>query len=296
MPHMNSPAAEKLLDKEFLILDKGFIRLVDYMGGDSRIVDAARVSYQSGTKQVQTDEQLIRYLLRHKHTTPLEKVRFEFHVKLPIFVARQWMRHRMGSFNEMSARYSILEDEFYEPHEIRKQSLTNRQGSSEEFVARNVNENWALFVKEHDDRCYKMYKDLLTVNAAREQARMVLPVNIYTQFYWTVDLWNLMHFMKLRSDPHAQWEIQEYSRILEACVGAVCPIAYSAWCTYYRDAVMFSITERQTITNMLLEHKILIDLEPQAKEAGMTTRTPSGKLSREFKEFLTKLHVESPNE
>lgn len=294
MPHQSSPQAEELLDQEIKVLDKGFIRLVDFMGSDQRIVDAARVSYQAGTKTLRTDEQLIRYLLRHKHTTPLEKVRFEFHVKLPIFVARQWMRHRMGSFNEMSARYSVLPDEFYYPETLRAQSGSNKQGSEGTISAKNERIGQE-YLKEHTDRAYGLYTDMLDNGIARELARMVLPVNIYTQFYWTVDLWNLLHFMKLRSDPHAQWEIQEYSRVLEACVKAVAPFTYQAFVDYVRDAINFSGPEKNAIVAMLDRALFSFSNEPDlvvekyAKSAGMTTRTPSDKLTREFKELLVKL-------
>jgi thymidylate synthase (FAD) len=294
---MFNPAADELLDKEIPVLDKGFIRLVDYMGSDKRIVDAARVSYQSGTTQVSTDEQLIRYLLRHKHTTPFEKVRFEFHVKLPIFVARQWIRHRTGSFNEMSARYSVLENEFHLPDTIRKQSTTNKQGSEGGF-AKDRNDMFCAQVEGFSEDSYALYEELVSQDIAREQSRMVLPVNIYTQWYWTVDLWNLMHFMRLRSDSHAQKEIRDYSVEIEKIVQTVCPAAYSAWCSYYRDAVTLSSYEMASVRDMLsfVADDLATVFEAKATEHGMTTRTPSGKLTREFKEFLGKFDVESPTE
>ena len=299
MPHMTTPVADSLIDQDLEVLDKGFVRLVDYMGGDQRITDSARVSYQGGTKQVREDSQLIRYLLRHKHTTPFEKVRFEFHVKLPIFVARQWMRHRMGTFNELSARYSVMPDEFYYPDQYRTQSTTNKQGSGG-VLEPPENAVQHTLVKELCEDAYFRYQQMLKAGVTREQARMVLPVNIYTQFYWTVDLWNLMHFMKLRSDSHAQWEIQEYSRRLEMCVEAVCPNAYAAFIDYHRDSQTFSGPETTILTDWIdskaraHSENVGLTLEIMCKDRGMTTRTPSGKLSREFQEFLGKLNVDRP--
>ena len=177
-------------------LDKGFVELIDWMGDDKRIVDAARVSHQDGTTKVHDDRGLIRYLLRKLHTTPFEKIRFEFHVKLPILVARQWMRHRTGSFNEISARYSILSDDFYIPDELRTQSESNKQGSSEKIVEEilmgdPLNQSSmhpSDFLEEVCDEAYANYITLLDNGTARELARCVLPVHIYTEFYWTVDL------------------------------------------------------------------------------------------------------------
>lgn len=212
------------------VLDHGVVRLVDHMGDDRRIVDAARVSYQKGTKATSDDRGLIRYLLRNRHTTPFEKVRFEFHVKLPIFIARQWMRHRMGSFNEISARYSEAEDCFYTPRQMRKQSKSNRQGSSGETIDVDIEGTYSS--------AYEEYTALLEQGVAREQARTVLPVGIYTEFYWTVDLWNLMHFLSLRLDGHAQQEIQDYGRAILSLVREHCDLGYSleAFQDYILDA------------------------------------------------------------
>lgn len=308
MPHIIVPEAEEILDKEFKVLDHGFVRLVDYMGSDQRIVDAARVSYQAGTKKINSDRGLIRYLLRHKHTTPLEKVRFEFHIKLPIFVMRQLIRHRMASVNEESARYSVLSDEFYIPQHLRGQAVTNKQGSSDQIIEKiNTHLRWdgapgapldvATFLGEVCQGAYKHYKEMLDQGVARELARMVLPVNIYTQFYWTIDLHNLMHFLKLRLDSHAQLEIQEFAKPIEMCARAVCPIAMEAWTDYIYDAVNFSRMEVGVIRSIVQNLGVMSQdgreamLELLAKGSGMETRTDKGEYSREFKEFLDKLGI-----
>ena len=252
MPHLSTPEAEQLLDKLIPVLDKGHVRLVDWMGGDSRIVSAARVSYQEGTKTLRQDEGLINYLLSHEHTTPFEKVRFEFHVKVPIFIARQWMRHRMGSFNELSARYSVMKDEFYVPlpKQFRTQSEQNKQVGEGELSFTDA-VDCTKATKQACESAYESYEFLLQTGVCREQARMVLPVNIYTEFYWTVDLWNLMHFLKLRLDWHAQKEIRDYAHAIAKCVEAVTPIAYKAFNEYIVSSVKFSKTEQALINELL---------------------------------------------
>lgn len=214
--------------KQIDVLDKGFVRLVDSMGNDNRIVQAARVSTGAGTKTPEEDTKLIGYLMRNQHWTPFEKVRFEFHVKLPIFVARQWMRHRMGSFNELSARYSEMPDEFWqpEPADLRAQSKTNKQ------VGEGALEGGDLTVDGFNQAyvsAYGYYTWLLSRGVAREQARAVLPVGLYTQFYWTVDLRNLMAFLALRLDAHAQREIQIYGEALLELARPIAPVAFAAW-------------------------------------------------------------------
>ena len=302
MPHISNPKAEELLDKELKVLDKGFIRLVDYMGSDQRIVDSARVSYQGGTKKVRNDSTLLRYLLRHKHTTPFEKIRFEFHVKLPIFVARQWMRHRMGTFNELSARYSVMPDEFYYPESFRKQSLSNKQGSGEDLSDKE-NKNYLNKLKTFCEvDAYGLYQSMIDNNVARELARMVLPVNIYTEFYWTVDLWNLMHFMKLRSDSHAQLEIQAYSLKLEECVQAVCPDAYDAFCDYHKESKTLTRIEALLIEEILNSPDLFKDKSGKQSKVeyfssffdkrGMKTKSSNGNYTREFVEFLNKFNID----
>lgn len=234
--------SDQSTEMEIKCLDHGFVRLVDYMGSDSRIVDAARVSYQQGTKAVQSDRHLIRYLVRNHHTTPLEKVVLEFHVKLPIFVARQWMRHRTGSFNEISARYSIMKDEFYIPEEgmFRKQSTSNRQGSSDESISEELpsGDTPTELVTEQVQSAYKAYQDLLTVGGARELSRAVLPVSLYTEFYWTVNLWNLFHFLRLRLDGHAQLEVRVFAEAIKSLLDSIDELKFvmEAFQDYILDA------------------------------------------------------------
>jgi thymidylate synthase (FAD) len=243
-------------------LDHGFVHLVDWMGNDQRIVDAARVSYQQGTKAVQSDRHLIRYLMKNLHTTPFEKVVFEFHVKLPIFVARQWMRHRTGSFNEVSARYSVMKDEFYIPSPLRKQSTSNRQGSSDEVVeviteTGYPNTSPKFYFENKTNNAYHDYEVLLANGTARELARCVLPVSLYTEFYWTVNLWNLMHFLKLRLDKHAQLEVRVFADAIYKIISECCdlPFALEAFQDYILEDPKISKYELEIIRDTLLGNK-----------------------------------------
>jgi thymidylate synthase (FAD) len=224
-------ALEEVLYQAIPVLDHGFVRVIDYMGDDAAVVQAARVSYGAGTKSVRDDAGLIGYLLRHRHTTPFEMGEIKFHVKLPVFVARQWIRHRTANVNEISARYSILEDEFYvpAPEHLAAQSATNRQGRGEVLEGAEAARVLAI-LKEDARRGYDRYVDLLNERAdgakvderrkglARELARMNLTLNVYTQWYWKIDLHNLMHFLTLRADAHAQHEIRAYA---EAMIGVL---------------------------------------------------------------------------
>jgi len=188
--------------------DIGFVRLVDHMGGDNAVVQAARVSYGKGLKGEEADKKLIGFLLSNRHTTPFEHTSFKFHVKAPIFVARQWFRHRMASYNEISGRYTEMKDEFYIPETFRAQSKTNKQGS----VEGDLNHLWCSNkLKKSCEEAYVVYEGLIKSGVAKEMARMVLPVNIYTEWYWTLNAHALMHFIRLRSDGHAQWEMRQYS-------------------------------------------------------------------------------------
>ena len=213
------------------MLDKGFVRLVDYLGGDERIVQAARVSYGKGTKTVREDRGLINYLMRHMHTSPFEQVILTFHAKMPIFVARQWVRHRTARLNEISGRYSIMKDEFYvpDPAVIRRQSTQNRQGRDEEALTPELCARVADLILKDQSLLYSDYESMLEDDIARELARINLPLSLYTEWYWQIDLHNLFHFIQLRTDPHAQWEIQEYGRALAKCAKAVSPMAYGAF-------------------------------------------------------------------
>jgi len=231
MAHIIVPAAEKLLDQEIKVLDHGFVRLVDYMGGDARIVQTARVSYGEGTKTIREDAGLIDYLLRHEHTSPFEHVIFELHCKMPIFVARQWIRHRTARLNEISGRYSVMKDEFYLPprDQISLQSTDNKQGREKVSVPVEVQDKVLELLKKDQSASYADYQELLTDGIARELARINLPLSMYTEWYWQMDLKNMLHFLKLRMDSHAQWEIQEYARAIARTVQAVCPLAYASF-------------------------------------------------------------------
>jgi thymidylate synthase (FAD) len=242
MAHVVIPDAESVLDKEFSVLDKGFVRLVDYLGGDERIVAAARVSYGKGTKTVREDQGLINYLMRNGHTSPFEQVILTFHVKLPIFVARQWVRHRTARLNEMSGRYSVMKDEFYTPTEstLRTQSAVNKQGRSEETLS--VEDAGAVIatLEAGQKDAYAHYQAMLDKNLAREVARIGLPLSLYTEWYWQMDLNNLFHFLRLRLDEHAQWEIRQYAAIMADLTRRVAPLAYAAFEKYRLSAVSLS--------------------------------------------------------
>lgn len=238
-----SPSLEEILEKEIPVLDNGFIRVIDYMGNDCSIVQAARVSYGAGTKHQNTDKALIDYLMRHDHTTPFEMCEIKFHVKLPIFVARQWMRHRTGSFNEYSARYSVLQDEYYLPNKnhITQQSDTNKQARD---MSKTINDEKAdQFIelsKEKISECYKLYLEMMENGVAREIARTVLPVTYYTQFYWKVNLHNLLHFTRLRAHQSAQFEIRQYAEKIIEIIEKWVPFAYEAFLEHKQNSKRLS--------------------------------------------------------
>lgn len=226
------------------MLDHGFVRVVDYMGDDGAVVQAARVSYGRGTKKVSEDTGLIRYLMRHRHSTPFEMCEIKFHVKLPVFVARQWIRHRMASVNEYSARYSILDREFYlpEPAQVSAQSASNRQGRAEALSPEKSAEVLDL-LRQDAARCYDHYETMLDPEGyglARELARMNLTLNTYTQWYWKIDLHNLLHFLSLRADSHAQYEIRVYAEAMLDVLRAWVPITAAAFEEYRLGAFTFS--------------------------------------------------------
>ena len=244
---LTSPEAERLLGVKIPCLDRGFVYLVDYMGGDASIVQAARVSYGIGTKTVNEDRGLIRYLLRHQHTTPFEMVELKFHVKMPIFVARQWIRHRTANVNEYSARYSVVRDRFYHPsaENVRKQSASNRQGGDEPMDPVTAKE----FLDYLDDieRGYAKYEQFLEKGVAREIARIALPASVYTEWYWKIDLHNLFHFLSLRMDAHAQQEIRDYADAMFALVQPIVPIAAEAFLDYNLGALHLSRIEAEAL-------------------------------------------------
>ena len=238
-------------------LDKGFVRLVDSMGGDDAIVQAARVSYGQGTSKVSQDRGLIRYLMRHRHTTPFEMVEFKFHCKMPIFVARQWVRHRTANINEYSLRYSEARDEFYypEPKNIQFQSALNKQGRSGE-VPPELKQKVLDYFHENSERSFTMYQDLNEAGVARELIRSLLPVNIYTEWYWKNDLHNLLHFIGLRSDSHAQYEIRVFSDAMAHYVKEKAPFAWEAYQDYVVHGMRFSKIEKGLLEKQLPERVI----------------------------------------
>ncbi len=274
------PEAEALLDQTLPVLDKGFVRMVDYMGGDARIVQAARVSYGEGTKTYREDAGLIDYLLRHRHTSPFEHVLFEFHCKMPIFVARQWIRHRTASVNEISGRYSVLKDEFYVPpaEAVAFQSETNKQGRSTEEVPEAVRAQVIEILTRDQETTYASYQRLLDEGVARELARINLPVSIYTEWYWRIDLHNLFHFLALRLDPHAQWEIRVYAEAMATCAQAVAPLAYASFQRHLVRGRHFSEYDLDAVRRLLrgephglkgsrrreFEAKLGLDQDPEA--------------------------------
>jgi thymidylate synthase (FAD) len=259
-----TPALEEILYEALPVLDRGFVRVIDYMGDDAAIVQAARVSYGKGTKQVSTDRGLINYLMRMRHTSPFEMCELKLHVKLPICVARQWIRHRTASVNEYSARYSVLDDEFYlpAPEHLAAQSAANRQGRAEVLQGSEAAAARAALETNAAD-AYGRYVELLNegddgqpldsqrAGLARELARMVLPLNAYTQWYWKVDLHNLLHFVALRADPHAQYEIRAYAEVLLDVVRRWVPLTHAAFVDYRLDGASLSAKALAAVRRML---------------------------------------------
>jgi thymidylate synthase (FAD) len=282
------PAVEEILYEPLPVLDHGFVRVIDYMGDDGAIVQAARVSYGRGTRRVSEDRGLINYLMRHRHTTPFEMCEIKYHVKLPIFVARQWIRHRTANVNEYSARYSILDNEFYipAPENLAAQSAANRQGRGEIIegeAARRVLD----LLRDDAERAYAGYTELLNEDEsgaprekswpglARELARMNLSLNFYTQWYWKTDLHNLLHFLSLRADPHAQYEIRAYAETMLQTVRRWVPLAHAAFLEYRLNAATISATALAVLRRML---------------SGEVVDQPSSGLSpREWRELMAVL-------
>ncbi|MBI1822071.1 MAG: FAD-dependent thymidylate synthase [Nitrospirae bacterium] len=252
MAHSIVPAAEAILDKEFTVLNKGFVRLVDYMGGDERIVQSARVSYGSGTKTVREDKGLINYLMKNLHTSPFEQVSLTFHAKMPIFVARQWIRHRTARLNEISGRYSVMPDEFYlpAPEDIRYQSQNNKQGRGEE-VSPELQAKVIEILKKDQISVYANYEAMIKDDVARELARINLPLSLFTQWYWQIDLHNLFHFLRLRMDDHAQKEIRVYGEVMAMMAKAVAPMAYEAFEEHILHGTRLSRTETAAVREIL---------------------------------------------
>lgn len=253
MAHITSPTAEAILDQSIPCLNHGFVRLVDYNGGDSRIVQSARVSYGEGTKTVREDVALINYLVKNRHTSPLEQVNLTFHCKMPIFVARQWVRHRTAKLNEISGRYSVMKDEFYvpDPAQICYQATDNKQGRQGQMTDEECATVVGMMTKEQEEQ-YARYTELVDMGMARELARVDLPLSLYTEWYWQIDLHNLFHFLSLRLDAHAQYEIRVYAEAMAKCAEAVAPMAYQAFERHILNAVTFSQDELVILRHILL--------------------------------------------
>jgi thymidylate synthase (FAD) len=282
------PALEEILYDAIPVLDHGFVRVIDYMGDDGAIVQAARVSYGRGTRRVSEDRGLINYLMRHRHTTPFEMCEIKYHVKLPIFVARQWIRHRTANVNEYSARYSILDKEFYipAPEHLAAQATTNRQGRGDVLegdAARRVLD----LLRDDSERAYAGYAEMLNEDEqgnprdpswpglARELARMNLSLNFYTQWYWKTDLHNLLHFLSLRADPHAQHEIRVYADAMLDTVRRWTPLAHAAFLEYRLNAATLSAAGLAVVRRMLAGEAV--------DQAG------SGLSAREWRELMATL-------
>jgi thymidylate synthase (FAD) len=284
-------AAEEILGGYFPVLDHGFVSLMDYMGSDEDVERAARVSYGFGTRQVSQTRGLVRYLRRHRHTTPSEMVELKFHCAMPMFVARQWIRHRTASVNELSARYSLMPLLFYRPdaEQFELQSRSNKQGregGASAAVYREAIERWERLRTDAG----AAYRWLLEEDVAREIARIDLPVSTYTQWYWKIDLHNLLHFLTLRVDPRAQWEIQQFARVIAGMVKRVAPISYEAWVDYDLEAEPITRVEREILAR-------LVDGEDEAVAARDGARVSAAEMQdaglspREVREFVEKLRA-----
>jgi thymidylate synthase (FAD) len=282
------PALEEILFEAHPVLDHGFIRVVDYMGDDAAVVQAARVSYGRGTRRVSEDQGLINYLMRHRHTTPFEMCEIKYHVKLPIFVARQWIRHRTANVNEYSARYSVLDNEFYipAPEHLAAQATSNRQGRERVLEGKQAQRVLDL-LRRDAERAYGGYVELLNEDSsgapldrsrpglARELARINLSLGFYTQWYWKTDLHNLMHFLSLRADPHAQYEIRAYAEVMLGTLKRWVPMTYAAFLEYLLNAPTISSTGLAVIRRLLAGEKV--------------TQQDSGLSPREWRELMALL-------
>ena len=280
------PAAEQILGLYFPVLDHGFVSLVDYMGGDQAIEQAARVAYGQGTRPVNETRGLLRYLHRHRHTSPNEMVELKFHCSMPIFVARQWIRHRTANVNEMSGRYSIMPMLFYTPpdEQLRPQGQANKQGRDDllTFDARTkmyAGERW----KEQRRTAVENYEWLNEHSFARELARIDLPLSTYTQWYWKIDLHNLLHFLTLRVDSHAQWEIQQFGKIMAGMLKRVAPLSYEAWIDYEVCGARLSRIELNQLRKLIRVEDG--DLENCGNTVCQNEMTSHGMTGREAEEF-----------
>ncbi|MBS0537334.1 MAG: FAD-dependent thymidylate synthase [Proteobacteria bacterium] len=286
-----APALEEILYQALPVLDHGFVRVIDYMGDDAAVVQAARVSYGRGTKKVSEDRGLINYLMRHRHTTPFEMCEIKYHVKLPIFVARQWIRHRTANVNEYSARYSILDNEFYlpRPEQLASQSANNRQGRDAVLTGKEAERVFDI-LKKDSELVYEHYMEMLNEGEAgqpldpersglaRELARMNLSLAFYTQWYWKTNLHNLMHFLSLRADPHAQYEIRVYADVMIDTLKRWTPICHDAFMEYRMGGAHLSKTGLAAIKRMIAGEKV------DQKSSGLNPR--------EWRELMNSLGLE----
>jgi thymidylate synthase (FAD) len=275
MAHCVVEEAEAILDKEFPVLNKGFVRLVDYLGGDERVVQSARVSYGAGTKTYREDAALIDHLLRNGHSSPFEQVVLTFHIKLPIFVARQWIRHRTARLNEISGRYSVLKDEFYipAPEDVALQSADNKQGRADTALDAAEAEAIRSGLDAAQKKAYGDYANLVEDGLARELARINLPLSLYTEWYWQIDLHNLFHLLELRLDPHAQKEIQLYAEVLFDIAKKIAPRCCASFEEHILGGVRFS-------------HSEFAELRERLNAAGGKQSGLSGKALERFEEKL----------
>jgi thymidylate synthase (FAD) len=288
---LTTPAAEEILGGYFPVLDHGFVSLVDYMGGDESIEAAARVSYGAGTRKVSQTRGLIRYLRRHHHTTPSEMVELKFHCAMPMFVARQWIRHRTASVNEYSGRYSLMPLLFYKPapENFARQSERNMQGRDSEAAPQDLYREAVERWEQSRKATSRDYAWLVAEDVARELARIDLPLSTYTQWYWKIDLHNLFHFLTLRAAPNAQWEIQEFARVMAGMLKRVAPISFEAWLDYNFLAEPFSRGELQALSLLLEPGEDGIRVRPGAGGVTAEGLQGLGLSPREIQELRGKL-------
>jgi thymidylate synthase (FAD) len=280
---------EELHGLYFPVLDHGFCAVVDHMGDDQSITRAARCSYGRDNKTLSDDRALIRTLMRERHTSPFEMCEIVLHIGMPIFTARQFVRHRSASLNEVSGRYSIMTNQCYTPTQdrYRTQHSTNKQGSSCSLIGEDDRKHVQWQTKKLRNLSHKHYNDCLEANLAREMARIDLPLSTYTYWYWKIDVHNLLHFLKLRLDEHAQWEIRQYARIIAGIVRVWLPLTWEAFCDYVLNAVSLSVQETQVMAAILIDNYLLLEynspiVESKCKKLGMS--------NREIQDFLNKLH------
>lgn len=285
----NSAKIIKWKETPIRCLDKGFIRLVDIMGDDSSVVQAARVSYGKGTKKISEDRGLIRYLMSHRHTSPFEMVEFKFHVRVPMDCWRQWIRHRTANVNEYSTRYSLAIDEKQEtnPEKWRLQSPGNKQGSSG-FLNAELGNKFSEEEKKFHEIARNLYQERINAGIAKEQARKDLPLSTYTESYWKIDLHNLLHFLKLRLDPHAQYEIRTYAEAIAQIVKDLCPLSYEAFEDYSLNTITFSAPEIRWLQKKLEAVPLFVSEKEEMKN---TLFNGNSRETEEFVEKLRKLNI-----